>query len=208
LLVIAVFFAATFLVVKSTGILSIEQIKNWLTIAQQITPIYVALIVVALLFLDLFIAIPTLTVLLLSGHFIGFVYAATAASIGVMLVASCGYAISFYFGDSILKLLLKNNAERNEAVKNFQEHGFVMILLSRAMPILPEVTTCLAGITKMPFGQFISAWLISSIPYILIATYAGSISSLGDPKPAIFAAIGMSVFLYTGWYFFHRKIKK
>lgn len=56
----------------------------------------------------------------------------------------------------------------------------------------------------MPFNKFLAAWLISSVPYILIATYAGSISSIEDPMPAIFTAIGISVFLWTSWFFYHR----
>jgi len=77
-----------------------------------------------------------------------------------------------------------------------------MILLSRAMPILPEVTACLAGMTKMKFSKFILAWLISTIPYVLIISYAGSASSIENPKPAIYTAIGISVTLWSGWYLF------
>ena len=181
ILIIATFFATTFLLFKFTGILSVEQIKGWLVQAQELSPIYVGGIVTLLLFLDLFIAIPTLTTTILAGYF-----------------------ISRYYGGSVLNLLVREEVKRNEVINTFQKHGFVMILLSRAMPILPEIVACLSGMTRMKFNTFVVAWLVSSVPYALIASYAGSISSIDNPKPAILAAIGISALLWVSWYIFHR----
>ncbi len=204
ILLIAVFFASTFLLIKLTGILSIEQIENWLTQAKELSPIYVAPIIVLLLFADLFIAVPTLTVIILSGFFLGHIYGAITALTGLMLAGVCGYTLSRYYGNAILHFLVRDKNKRNDAILAFQKHGFVMILLSRAMPILPEITACLSGMTRMPFNKFFMAWMISSVPYVLIATYAGSISSIDNPKPAIFTAIGLSVLLWISWFFYNR----
>ena len=207
-LIIATCFAATFLLIKFTGILTVEQIEGWLTQAKELSPIYVGTIVGLLLFADLFIAVPTLTVTILAGYFLGYTYGAVSALIGVILAGVCGYTLSRYYGDVILGFLLKDEDKRNEAIITFQKHGFMMILLSRAMPILPEVTACLSGMTRMPFSKFILAWLISSTPYILIASYAGSISSMENPKPAIFTAIGISALLWASWFVYHHKNNK
>ena len=204
-LIIATLFATTFLVIKFTGVLTIEQIEQWLYQAKNISPIYVGLIVSSLLFLDLFIAIPTLTVIILAGYFLGFIYGAVFSIVGVLLAGVVGYFLSSYYGDKILNFLIKDTKKREEAVEIFNKHGFTMILLSRAMPILPETSACLSGMTKMKFGKFLFAWLISSVPYALIASYAGSISTLENPKPAIFTAIGLSMFFWMAWYFYHRK---
>ena len=56
----------------------------------------------------------------------------------------------------------------------------------------------------MPFYRFLPLWLLSSVPYALIATYAGSVSSIQDPKPAIFAAIGLTTFFFMAWMLFKR----
>ena len=117
----------------------------------------------------------------------------------------CGYTLSRYYGDAILGFLVKDEEQRNDAIITFQEHGFMMILLSRATPILPEVTACLSGMTRMNFSKFLFAWLISSVPYILIASYAGSISSIENPKPAIFTAIGLSLLLWGSWFVYRYK---
>ncbi|NOY72664.1 MAG: VTT domain-containing protein [Gammaproteobacteria bacterium] len=201
---IAAFFASTFLLIKFTGILTIEQIESWLIHAKTISPIYLGSLVALLLFVDLFIAVPTLTIIILSGYFLGHTNGAIAALTGLMLAGIFGYMLSQYYGSTILNFLVRDEIKRNEAILTFQKHGVVMILLSRAMPILPEVTACLSGMTRMPFSKFLIAWSISSVPYVLIASYAGSISSIDDPKPAIFTAIGLSALLWISWFFYHR----
>jgi len=207
-IIIAAIFASTFLLIKFSGLLTIEQIEGWLTQAKELSPVYVGTIVVLLLFADLFIAIPTLTVAILAGYFLGHTYGSLAALAGITLAGIFGYVISRKYGGVILGFLLKDESKRSEAIETFQKHGFVMILLSRAMPILPEATACLSGMTRMSFNKFLTAWLISSVPYILIATYAGSISSIENPMPAIFSAIGISIFLWVAWFFYHRANNK
>ena len=172
--------------------------------AKALSPIYVGAVVALLLFADLFIAVPTLTVIILSGYFLGHAYGAFAALLGVILAGICGYTLSRYYGDAILGFLVKEQSKRDDAISTFKKHGVMMILLSRAMPILPEITACLSGMTRMNFSKFLLAWLISSVPYVLIASYAGSISSIENPKPAIFAAIGISALLWISWFVYHR----
>ncbi len=208
IIIIASFFALTFILVKATGILSVDQIEAWLLHAKEFSPFYIGSVVVLLLFTDLFIAIPTLTVITLSGYFLGFEYGAVFSLIGLMMAGVSGYGLSNVFGEHILGFLLKKEDARQEMKATFIEHGFVMILLSRATPILPEVTACLAGMTKMRFSKFIMAWLISTVPYVLIISYAGSVSSIENPKPAIYTAIGVSATLWIGWYFFNSQRKK
>lgn len=207
-LIIAACFATTFILIKFSGVLTQEQIEGWLTQAKELSPVYVGTIVILLLFADLFIAVPTLTITILAGYFLGQSYGAFAALTGVTLAGVCGYTLSRYFGDSILGFLVKDKLKRLDAIDSFNKHGFVMILLSRAMPILPETTACLSGMTRMPFTKFLTAWMISSVPYILIATYAGSVSSINNPMPAIFTAIGITLFLWVLWFIYHgMKIK-
>jgi len=203
-LILVAFFTATLLIVKFTGVLSVGQIKGWLILAQDLSPLYVGSLVVLLLFADLFIAMPTLTVTILAGFFIGPLYGALAALIGLTAAGSCGYALSYYYGDKVLGFLIIDPKQCDEAINSFKKHSVMMILLSRAMPMLPEICACLAGASKLGFIKFISYWLISAVPYVIAATYAGSVSSLNDPKPAIYTAIGISGLLWLAWFFYHR----
>ena len=193
---------------KFTGVLSVEQIKELLEQAKNVSPLYVGGLIVALLFIDLFIAIPTLTTVIFAGYFLGFVLGAIFSIIGLILAGTVGYILSRYYGDKILLFLIKDDEKRVDAIETFNKHGFVTILLSRAIPMLPEASACLSGITKMSFKKFIFAWLLSAVPYVLIISYAGSISTLNDPTPAIITAVGLSLFFWISWFFYHKKHKR
>lgn len=204
-LVLAAIFASTFLIVKLTGIISIEKIEFWLTAAKNVDTVFLAALIILLLFTDLFIAVPTLTVMILSGYFLGHFYGAITSIVGVMLAGVTGYILSYYFGE---RLVIKDHQQRLALREQFTRYGLLMIVFSRAMPILPEITSCLSGLTKMPFIKFLFAWTVSSVPYAIIATYAGSISSLENPKPAIITAIALTAIMWTAWYIIKRISKQ
>jgi len=205
--IFACIFASTFLLVRYTGLITVEGIESWLTMAKQSESYYLAGLVVMLLIVDLFVAVPTLTVIILSGYFLGPVMGTIASLVGLILAASIGYTLSARYGDKILSFIVKEQDKKHEVITSFQKFGTSMILLSRAMPILPEVCACMSGITHMPFYRFICYWLVSIVPYTVIAAYAGSISSINDPKPAIFAMIGLTLFLWCGWLVFNYRHK-
>ena len=208
MLTLGLAFATTFLLLNTTGVVTVAKIETWLSLARDADPLWVATIIVLLLFVDLIISVPTLATITLSGYFLGPVIGALAGIVGLVMAGLGGYTVSRRYGDLLLKLVVKDEAKRNEAVATFQEHGAVVILLSRASPILPEVSACMAGVTRMSLGKFLILWLASSVPYALIAAYAGSISSLDKPQPAIFTAIGLMSFLWLSWLVVRRRGKK
>ncbi len=206
MLIVASVFAMTFIVGRLMGILSAEQIQYWLEQVQRVDALWVGVLIVLLLFLDLFVAVPTLTVTILAGFFLGFPTGGFVAFVGVSLAAFSGYFLSRWWGAPVLKFLVKKESERGELHAAFQKSGPLMIILSRAAPIVPEVTACMAGVTGMRFDRYLLYFLIGTLPYVSIAAYAGSISSLTHPQPAIFAALLLYGVLWTGWFFF-RKFK-
>jgi uncharacterized membrane protein YdjX (TVP38/TMEM64 family) len=202
MLMLGLFFTAMMVIFKFTGLLTVDNIKLWLEAAQNISPVYVAAIVVTLLFADLIMAVPSLTITILAGFFLGPVAGAAAAVSGMMLAGLSGYGLSRYKGEVLVRYLIKEEFERQQAKETFLAHGVIIILLSRAAPVIPEVSACMAGLTRMPFLRFLGAWSLSSIPYAAIAAYAGSVSSLANPMPAIFAAIFLSGGSWLGWAIF------
>jgi len=138
--------------------------------------------------------------MLLSGYYLGAFAGAGFSIVGLLLAGFTGYGISGHYGDRLIKFIIKNDAERNDASQAFRSHGVTTILLSRAVPILPEVSACMAGLMRMPPGKFIPAWVVSTVPYATIAAYAGSISSASAPQPAIYTAIGLTAFFWLAWF--------
>lgn len=204
MLLLGLVFASTFVIGRVTGILTVESVHHWLEQVQTIDPFWVVVMVIVLLFIDLFVAVPTLTITILAGFFLGFAGGAFSAFAGVSLAALGGYLISKKWGDRVLSFLVKEDAAREELTMAFQSSGPVMILLSRAMPILPEVTACMAGATRMPPARYAIFFTIGTLPYVMLAAYAGSISSLESPQPAIYTALLLYGVLWLGWYFFRR----
>ncbi|OEE59221.1 hypothetical protein A1OO_17770 [Enterovibrio norvegicus FF-33] len=56
----------------------------------------------------------------------------------------------------------------------------------------------------MKFLTFVLSWITVTLPYTIIAAYAGSISSLDNPKPAILTAVALTSFFWCGWLLLNR----
>lgn len=202
--IIALAFASTFVIGRLLGILTEENVRAWLEAASTLSALTVASVVIALLFIDLFVAVPTLTIAILGGYFLGFEIGLLAAMVGSALAAFGGYAICRIWGERALAKVVKDEAERAEMREAFASHGPGMILLARAAPILPEVTACMAGMTRMNLARFALFWTIGTLPYMAIAAWAGSVSSIDDPMPAIYAALFLYGVMWTGWLIYRR----
>lgn len=203
--VLAGVFGSTFLIANLTGLLTVDDIKNGLSAVDKANPLYVALIVAVVLFSDIFIAIPTLSVSILSGYFLGSMFGGLAAATGMMLAGIAGYLICWLYGPGLLLKIYKDEDNLNRMRVIFNEHGISVLLMCRAMPILPEVCCCLSGANRMPFLKFLFFYSSATVPYAFIASYAGSKSTLADPTPALMTAVAVSLTLWLCWFVFLRR---
>ena len=149
--ILGAFFTFTLLLFKILGILNIEDIKHWLEAAMKLSHWIVGSIIIGLMLIDLFIAIPTLSLTILSGFFLGVELGVLYSSIGMLGAGSIGYVISRFYGDKLLTFVSKEETQREQMVRIFTTFGSFSLMLCRAAPMLPEVTSCLAGVTKMPY---------------------------------------------------------
>ena len=202
---LAMVFVGIFLLLNVTGLVTVEKIEGWLLAAKSANPLFVGGLVVLLLWIDLIIAVPTLATLILAGYFIGAGPGAVAGAIGLFASGMSGYWLSRHYGDDALKHILQDTEERARAKRSFHRHGPVIIILARALPMLPEVSSCMAGLTRMPFWTFLALWAVNVVPYCALAAHAGSLSTMDDPTPAILAAIGLSASFWVAWAIFNRR---
>ena len=203
-MVLATAFASTFLILNAAGVLTVENVKAWLVWASEVNVIYVGMFVVTLLFMDMFIAVPTLTIVTLSGYFMGPVFGTLFSVTGMWLAGVSGYLICRKWGDGLLLKIYKDEEKLKEMRDIFSQHGIYVLLLCRAAPILPEVSCCLSGANKIPFKKFFTFYSLGTVPYVMLATYAGSKSTIDDPMPGIIGAVLISVSLWILWYVFIR----
>lgn len=210
-ILLGAFFTFTLLLFKVLGILSVEDIRYWLEQGMTVSPWIVGLIIVALMMIDLFIAIPTLSLTILSGFFLGLELGVFYSTLGMLGAGTMGYVISRFHGEKLLKFVSKDQDQIEEMRRLFTRFGPFSLMLCRAAPMLPEVTSCLAGVTKMSYWKYILFYSIGTIPYSIIAAYSGSVSTIDDPSPAIFTFIGIFGGLTLVWigflYFNKRELK-
>lgn len=207
MLILGVVFLTILLIGRLFGLLTVENIRALLVYAQSIDPLWVFLAVIVLLFLDIFVTIPTLTTTILAGFFLGFPLGALAAFLGMMAAILTGYGLSCLWGDKGVALIVRDPQEREEMATTFLKTGPLMIVFSRSVPMLPEISACMAGVTKMNFWHYAVFGVLSTAPFALIGAYAGSVSSIESPQPAIFAALFLYAVLGLGWWVFRRLLK-
>lgn len=205
ILMLMFIFFSTFLIIKFTGVLSVEDIKHYFELLKEQPHYFIGILVIILLFADLFIAVPTMTIIILAGYFIGFELAVLYAFTGLFGASFFGYFISRLYGEKLLKKVSKDEEQIIQMKKIFNQHGMIMLMLSRAMPMLTEISSCLAGTCKMPLSKYLLGWSIGTIPYLLLISYAGSISDLNNPKPVLITAFAITGVLWLSWFIFMRR---
>ena len=108
------------------------------------------------------------------------------------------------FGRPVLRRIISDEIRLAEMEEVFARYGLVVLMICRAMPILPEVSCCLAGVTRMRFTKFGFGYLIGTVPYVIVCAWLGAQSSTTDPMPAIWGSAGVTVVMWSFWFFLIR----
>lgn len=204
-LVVALAFASTSVVMRLTGLLTEDGVRAFLSEAHTIHPGWFVALVVGLMLLDLLTAVPTMTTILLAGYALGAWLGGAAAALGLLAMGSTGYVLGRRLGRPVLSRLFKNEARLEEIERAFARNDLLVLFVCQALPILPELSCCLAGIARTPLRRFYFGYAMGVVPFAFIVAWAGSVSTLADPKPAIFTAIGVSVSLLAVWTLLQKK---
>jgi uncharacterized membrane protein YdjX (TVP38/TMEM64 family) len=115
---------------------------------------------------------------------LGFIYGPLAggllAAAGSMSAGLTGYGIGRCFGERAARRLLGDlDFEKGRLL--FARGGGWMVALSRALPILPEVISCTAGLVRMPLRRFVVSLACGSLP---IGFLFAAIGAAGREAPA------------------------
>ena len=193
-------FLFIFAILNLTGWLTQETILSYLESAKNAPHWIIVLIAVGLLVIDLVIAVPSAAVTMLCGNLLGWLLGALTATIGMTIAGSIGYALSYRYGTRILEKTYKDPDKRQEVHDTFEKHSTAWLLFSRILPMFPEIASCLAGATRMPFIKYITLYGMSSLLYSLSLSYAGSISNIENPTPVIVIYLVVMAVMWLGWW--------
>jgi uncharacterized membrane protein YdjX (TVP38/TMEM64 family) len=121
---------------------------------------------------DLALPVPTPPVMATLGTLYGTVLGGLIASTGSMLAGLTAYGLARLFGEKGARMIA-SESELVEFRRFFDNWGAAGIIASRALPILPEVLTLLAGLAGMHFGRFVLSLALGSLPVGLLMAFAG-----------------------------------
>ncbi|MDQ3624150.1 MAG: VTT domain-containing protein [Verrucomicrobiota bacterium] len=145
--------------------------------------------VIGLLISDLFVPLPATGVMAAAGYLYGAWIGGVISATGSFLSGMLAYALCWNYGRAAARYFAgEQDLARGEAL--FQRRGPWLVALSRALPLLPEVIACLAGVTRMPAGTFALSLACGSVP--LGFAYAG-IGAAGQQNPGLALALSILV---------------
>ncbi len=121
------------------------------------------LAVIGLLIGDLFLPVPATGVMSAAGYVYGSLIGGGLSVAGSFLSGLLAYWLCRSSGLRAAEWLAgKEGLQQNAAL--FRRSGPWLVILSRWLPVLPEVIACLAGVAKMPPRLFITALLCGTVP--------------------------------------------
>lgn len=130
---------------------------------------------IALLIGDLLLPVPATGVMAALGAVYGWAFGTLFSIAGSMAAGTAGYLAARLFGQKAATRLASAD-ELDRFRRWFDRWGAAAIIPSRALPILPEVTSVLAGMAAMDFSRFLISLALGTVPTCALFAYVGHAS--------------------------------
>lgn len=149
---------------------------------------------IALLIADLVLPVPNTAVMAALGVIYGPLAGGAAAALGSFLSGLLGYGLCRVWGRPAARRLI-GEAGIAEGEALFARAGGWLVALSRWLPVLPEVVSCMAGIVRMRLSTFAIALACGAVPLGFVMAFAGH---RGADRPVLTLALcaGLPVLLW------------
>ncbi len=199
-LILVAFFVVTFAVAMATGALDEQMVQAKVRdLAASPHAFWVmGAVVIALLASDLLLPVPSIPVILIAGNTMGWLSGGIAAVIGMMLGSLIGYVACRYGGRRLFDRFVKPD-EAARARRWFDDYGQLAIIISRPVPMLPELMACLGGMARMNVWRFTAAFLIATAPFAFACSIAGAATTIDNPWPGIGVGIVLPAVGWVVW---------
>ncbi len=162
---------------------------------------------IGLLVSDIVLPVPASGIMAALGNVYGVFIGTLLSIIGSALAGITGYLVARVAGRNATRFLASDEElERFRLL--FEQWGGAAIIVSRSLPILPEVMTILAGFAGMGFLRFLTALLLGTVPTSLLFAYIGHMSR-SEPGYGITLAILLPVLAWPVFlkFIFHDRAK-
>lgn len=152
------------------------------------------LIALLLMLSDLFLPIPASAVMSAIGSKYGLLTGFTINFTSLLLSGYFAYFTARLLSHSGAKWICSQD-EIQEYKSIFDRWGGLSIIVSRALPILPEVTSLMAGFTSMDLKKYSISLALGSLPVALLYSWLGSTTAT-EPVWGIAAAVTIPLLLW------------
>lgn len=144
---------------------------------------------VALLAADVVLPVPATPLISAAGYVYGPVTGAALGALGSTASGLIAYCLCRKLGRRAAQRIV-GEAELERARARFERSGPWIVALSRWMPIVPEVTSCLAGLTRMDARTFTLALVCGTLPMACVYAWIGA---SGHDAPLVALALSALV---------------
>ena len=142
-----------------------------------------------LLSCDLILPIPGTAVMAALGLVYGPVLGGLISALGSVLSGLIAYVLCRGIGRRVAEGLAgRESLERSESL--FAHSGAWLVVLSRWLPLMPEVIACMAGLSRMSFRVFMTALVCGSVPLGFVFS---TIGAAGEAKPVLALALSICI---------------
>ncbi len=159
-----------------------------------------------LLLSDVVMPIPGTVVMSALGFIYGTLLGGLLAAAGSMLAGLAAYGACRLMGERAAHWIL-GEKDYKRGHQWFDNGGGWLVCLSRALPILPEVVACTAGLVRMPFKRFVIALACGSLPMGFVFAAIGS-AGHDQPGLAMVLSLAFPAVLWTVARLLIRRLEK
>lgn len=158
-----------------------------------------AAVILTLLAVDIVLPVPSSLVMIASGAVLGVFQGALVSFAGSLLGEWLGFELARRYGIPAARWIVGDaDLSRMQAV--MRTHGATAIAASRALPVLMETLSVVAGLSGMPRRAFLMASALGTAPIVVAYAWAGSVSRSADSVvPAVIMLLAVASLGWTWW---------
>lgn len=154
------------------------------------------LVGVGLLVVDVFLPVVSSAVMVALGRLFGVAGGGTLAVAGSLGAAWLGYAVGRAGGSRVERWV--SATERERVSGWLRRWGWLLVLVSRPLPVLAETVVILAGLMRMDWARLSVAALIGNLPAGFLYAWAGA--QAADGLTGVWVFVGVVGVAGLGWW--------
>ncbi len=158
-----------------------------------------AAVLVGLLAADLFLPIPSSLVMVLSGAAFGVAGGSALSLVGSVGGEWLGFELVRRYGVTASRRVVGDD-ELARMRAMMARHGAAAVVVTRALPVVMETMSVVAGLSAMSRWTFLASSLIGTLPVVVVYAYAGAVSrATSSVVPAVIMLIAVAGAAWV-WY--------